>query len=106
MRVKLTLQSAEGERDVEVIADRGATVNQLAPLFGAVLADAATVPLFSEGRLLPAQASLGEPGLRSGCVIDIGGNIRRSPSGAAGLQLRVISGPDSGTMIGLLRGCS
>jgi S-DNA-T family DNA segregation ATPase FtsK/SpoIIIE len=104
MRVKLTLRSRDCERDVEVTAEHGATVGQLAPLFGGVLDGAATAPLFSEGRLLSAQASLGGPGLRSGCVITVGASTRHSSPMDAALQLRVVSGPDSGKVVGLPRG--
>ncbi|HST46860.1 FtsK/SpoIIIE domain-containing protein [Jatrophihabitans sp.] len=103
MRVKLTLRSPEDERDVEVIAEGGATAGQLAPLFGGVLG-AATGSLFNDGRLLSAQASLGEPGLRSGCVITMGAGTRRPSPADSALQLRVVSGPDSGRTIGLPRG--
>lgn len=104
MRVKLTLRSAADERDVEVVAEGGATVDQLAPLFADVLGLGSPAPLFSESRLLGMGASLGEPGLRSGCVLTVGAGSRRPAPPGAALQLRVISGPDSGKSIGLPRG--
>jgi len=105
MQVKLTLRSAAGDHDVEVNAERATTLGQLTPLFGAVSRSTATGPWFSRGKLLPATALLGEPGLRSGCVITAGADTERSSwAPDAALQLRVVSGPDSGRTIGLRRG--
>ncbi len=104
MQVKLTLRSSDDERDVAVTAEAGTTMERLAPLLHAVLGGPATGPLFSQGRLLHARAALGEPGLRSGSVLTVGAGTRQAPSAGTALELRVVSGPDSGKVIGLLRG--
>jgi len=104
MRVTLTLRSGERERDIEVSAEAGATVNQLRPLLAGLMSDPVTTALFSAGRPLPPTAALGDAGLRSGCVISLGsGGPRPAPAGSA-LQLRVVGGPDSGQVIALTRG--
>lgn len=104
MQVKLTLRSGDRERDIEVRAPSGTTVSQLAPLFGELMEGPGVSSLTSGGRRLPPGALLGEPGLRSGCVINLGGNGIRSSSTGSALQLRVVSGPDSGHVIALPRG--
>ena len=104
MRVTLTLRSGERERDIEVVAETGATVGQLRPLFGELMSALGTTALFSGGRPLPSTALLGDAGLRSGCVIAIGGDGARSPSAGSALQLRVVGGPDSGQVVALPRG--
>ena len=98
------MRSTAGKHDVEVIADNGATLEQLVPLFADALGLAAPVPLFSESRLLSTEASLGEPGLRSGCLLTVGAGLRSPAPPRTALQLRVVSGPDSGESIGLPRG--
>jgi S-DNA-T family DNA segregation ATPase FtsK/SpoIIIE len=104
MQVTVTLRSGDRERDIEVAAEGGATVEQLRPLFGDVMSDPSTTALFSAGRPLPPTALLGDPGLRSGCVITMAAGGTRPPPAGSALQLRVVSGPDSGQLIALPRG--
>lgn len=104
MQVTLTLRSGERERDVEITARAGTTVTQLAPLFGTLMSDPRTVSLFSGERLLPPHALLGDAGLRSGGVISVAADRPRISSAGSALQLRVISGPDSGHILALSRG--
>ena len=104
MRVTLTLRAGERERDIEVTAERGATVRQLHPLFGALMSDVESTTLFSGGRPIPPTALLGDAGLRSGCVIALGGGGTRPRSAGSALQLRVVGGPDSGQVVALPRG--
>ncbi|MEO7260545.1 MAG: FtsK/SpoIIIE domain-containing protein [Jatrophihabitantaceae bacterium] len=104
MRVKLTLRSGDRERDIEVLARTGATVRQLAPIFGELMGDRAATTLSSGGRPLSPSLLLGDPGLRSGCVIALGGSGARSSLAGSALQLRVVGGPDSGQLIALPRG--
>ncbi|HEV2888151.1 MAG TPA: FtsK/SpoIIIE domain-containing protein [Jatrophihabitans sp.] len=104
MHVKLTLRSGDRERDVEVVAEGGADVRQLAPLLQEVMAASPATPLFSGGRLLSPELLLGDRGLRSGCLITMGGSATRSSLAGSALQLRVVGGPDSGLVIGLPRG--
>lgn len=60
--------------------------------------------IFSAGRVLAADALLGDAGLRSGDVLMLGcGSERRHPSTAM-LQLRVVGGPDCGHVVALSRG--
>jgi S-DNA-T family DNA segregation ATPase FtsK/SpoIIIE len=105
MRVKLTLRAGDRERDIEVRAPGGTTVEQLVPLFGELMEDPAACSMTSSGGgpLRPG-ALLGGPGLRSGCVITLGGSGIRSSSAGSALQLRVVGGPDSGHVIALPRG--
>jgi DNA segregation ATPase FtsK/SpoIIIE, S-DNA-T family len=105
MRVTMTLRAEEFERDIEVVADGGAVVGQLMPLFAEVMTAATVCPLFSGGEPLPERAMLGESGLRSGCVITLGGNALRTSLAGSALQLQVVGGPDSGKAIGLSLGC-
>ncbi|HEY0165918.1 MAG TPA: FtsK/SpoIIIE domain-containing protein [Jatrophihabitans sp.] len=104
MRVKLTLRSRDGERDIEIRAQSGTTARQLAPLFAALAGDSAVTALASGGRPLPEEALLGGPGLRSGCVITLGASGMRACSAGSALQLRVVGGPDSGQLRALSRG--
>ncbi|MDQ1720468.1 MAG: segregation ATPase FtsK/SpoIIIE, family, partial [Pseudonocardiales bacterium] len=87
-----------------MVAQAGATVRQLAPLFADVMADRAAAALSSGGRPLSPEALLGDAGLRSGCVIALGGSAERSSLAGSAVQLRVIGGPDSGQLIALPRG--
>lgn len=105
MRVTVTLRSGDRERDVEVQAEVGASVEQLRPLFADLMAEDGAATLFSAGRPLSPTALLGDPGLRSGCMITMGvaGRARPSPV-CSTLQLRVVGGPDSGQLIALPRG--
>jgi S-DNA-T family DNA segregation ATPase FtsK/SpoIIIE len=105
MRVTLTLRSGDRERDIEVVAEPGATVGQLRPLLADLTSDRTTTTLFSGGRPLSPSALLGGTGLRSGCVIAVSAGGSRSASTGSTLQLRVIGGPDSGHVIALPRGC-
>src|SRR3978361_1748602 len=59
MRVKLTLRSVAGERDIELDSLNGATVSELAPLLGSAVLAGAGTSLFSGGRPLSATAMLG-----------------------------------------------
>jgi S-DNA-T family DNA segregation ATPase FtsK/SpoIIIE len=104
MQVTVTLRSADRERDIEVAAEGGATVEQLRPLFADLMSEPSTAALFSAGRPLPPAAVLGDPGLRSGCVITMAAGGTRPPPAGSALQLRVVSGPDSGQLIALPRG--
>ncbi len=104
MRVTMTLRTEAFERDVEVVADGAATAGQLAPLFAELMTATTADQLSSEGEPLPEQARLGEHGLRSGCVITLGGAAKRRSLAGSALQLRVVGGPDSGKAIGLSRG--
>ncbi|MEO6504081.1 MAG: FtsK/SpoIIIE domain-containing protein [Jatrophihabitantaceae bacterium] len=104
MRVKLTLRSGDREYDIEVRAPSGTTASQLAPVFGELMDDLAGSALVSGGRPLPPRALLGDPGLRSGCVLTMGGSGVRAAAAGSALQLRVVGGPDSGQLIALARG--
>jgi S-DNA-T family DNA segregation ATPase FtsK/SpoIIIE len=104
MQVKLTLRAEGRERDIEVRAPSGTTASQLAPLFGTVIEVPAAASWATGGRPLPPQSLLGDRGLRSGCVLEVGGSGTRSALAGSALQLRVIGGPDSGQVIALPRG--
>ena len=104
MRVTLTLRSGDRERDIEVVAEPGATVGQLRPLLGALTPDPGTTTLFAEGRPLSPSAMLGDAGLRSGCMIALGAGGTRPAATGSAVQLRVVGGPDSGQLIALSRG--
>lgn len=103
MQVTLTVQRPDTEPlDVRISADRAVTVPELATLLSPSRHPAR--PLFSDGTLLPVRARLGDPGLRNGCRLTLGGTADRAPAAQSVLWLKVTAGPDCGRVIPLHRG--
>lgn len=104
MQVKLTVRTADRERDVEITSRTEVAAQQLVPVLANLMDAAADSPASGDGQPLPPGAMLGDPGLRSGCVLTLGAGGRRSSVAGSALQLRVIAGPDCGQMLALTRG--
>lgn len=101
MQVTLTInRSGSDSVDVRITANRPLEVPELMALLG----EAPAEPLFSGSTLLPAQARLGDPGLRHGCTLFVGSAAERRPDTHSVLWLKVSSGPDCGRVIPLHRG--
>jgi DNA segregation ATPase FtsK/SpoIIIE, S-DNA-T family len=104
MQVTLTVHRPGTEPlDVRITAHRPVTVPELTTLLACSPRDAAR-PLFGDGALLPARARLGDPGLRNGCLLTLGGSADRVPAAQSVLWLKVTAGPDCGRVIPLYRG--
>jgi S-DNA-T family DNA segregation ATPase FtsK/SpoIIIE len=104
MQLTVTIRADAGfESDVRVDAPFGTTVAELLPAL-ADLTGTASSRITSNGQPILDSASLGGPGLRSGCVLGVGlGGQRRSPARSV-LQLRVTGGPVAGQVVALARG--
>jgi len=101
MRVVLILTGGRHPgSEVAIEADHPPTIGQLRSVLPADLVGGGK-PLYSATRLLPDHARLGEPDLRSGGRLS---SVRRSPSPASALTLRVVAGPDCGWWVPLHRG--
>ncbi len=90
--------------DLAIRADTAVTVAELRPALHALLGLPAEFAIRSAGRRLGDDTTLGGPGLRAGCLLELGtvGDERQALSSA--LQLRVISGPDCGQVMPLQQG--
>ncbi|MGX7679206.1 FtsK/SpoIIIE domain-containing protein [Jatrophihabitans sp. DSM 45814] len=109
MRLPLTLQTrnrdgVDLEVDVEIVAGVETTLADLSDRFSTVLGTPASTFVSGSGRPLPADALIGGPHLRAGCIVAVGGNGRQRRPTPSVLQLRVVGGPDSGHAVALDRG--
>lgn len=101
MRVVLILDTGRHpSSQVAIQADHPPTIAQLRSVLPADLVTAGK-PLYSATRLLPDDARLGEPDLRSGSRLS---SVRRAQPLATALTLRVVAGPDCGWSVPLHRG--
>ncbi len=118
MQLMVTLRPADApSRDVELRVPSGTVVGDVADL----LHDAAGVdaspasPAGDPGRsvrtglwigsqALPADADLARVGLRSGCLLGVGGPTPRRLRAQEAVRLHVVSGPDAGLVEPIARG--
>ncbi len=118
MQLMVTLRPADApSRDVELRVPSGTVVGDVADL----LHDAAGVDaspaspagdpgrsirtgLWIGSRALPADAELAGVGLRSGCLLGVGGPTPRRPRAQEAVRLHVVSGPDAGRVEPIARG--
>lgn len=103
VQLQFTVDIRGDRHDVALAAPDSATVADIAPALRAATGAAPDVPLWSSGRLLAADCSITEAGVRTGSLLGLGG-----PSGervrAAVLELHVVAGPDAGRVSALDRG--
>ncbi|HEX2904169.1 MAG TPA: FtsK/SpoIIIE domain-containing protein [Jatrophihabitans sp.] len=103
MRINLTLVDGQGsECDIAVQSRRPAPWQRVLERLRELGLIPTEAQLFTSGGLVGDRAMLGEPGLRSGCVLR---TVRPAmQSDPTGVLLRVESGPDSGKSYALSRG--
>ncbi|HEY2044748.1 MAG TPA: FtsK/SpoIIIE domain-containing protein [Jatrophihabitans sp.] len=105
MQVHLTVRTSEGiDADIEIDAAATTSAAELRPLLTEFTGHPASATIATPDGPLPADRTLGGPGLRSGAVLTIGAAGRRSGPGTSLLQLRVVGGPDVGLIRSLQRG--
>jgi len=90
--------------DLAVRADTAVTVAELRPALNTLLALPAEAMIRSAGKRLGDDTTLGSPGLRSGCLLELGTVGNETHTTVSGLQLRVVSGPDCGQVLPLRQG--
>ena len=104
MQVTVTLADEQvGSRDVLISAHRRVGIREIARFLRPGDEAGSCRAILSHGRVLSERARLGDPGLRSGCVLAIGSSADRRDQPSV-LQLNVVSGPDCGAVIPLHRG--
>ena len=90
--------------DLAVSADQNCTVADLRPALAELFEQPPDTAICHEGRPLSDHLRMGDPGLRSGCLLTLGPSGGRIDVDTSVLQLRVLSGPDCGQILPLRRG--
>ena len=108
MQTRLTLRLRGGRtHDVEVNAPLGTSLGVVASLLRTAIgsgSDLGGLGFWSGSRALLDHEHFGGPGLRSGCVIGVGGPAPRSARPPGAIHLQVVGGPDAGRVEPVSRG--
>ncbi|MCU1659613.1 MAG: putative cell division-related protein [Pseudonocardiales bacterium] len=105
MRIDLTVRDQDGlDRDVAVTAPEGAVFGDVVSELADLCAAPAGATWWLGAQQLTNLTTLAASTLRSGAIVSIGTHSRGAATRDPALRLLVVSGPDSGQIIGLPRG--
>jgi S-DNA-T family DNA segregation ATPase FtsK/SpoIIIE len=102
MLTRLTVRTEHGEKDFDINAPAGSTLDEVRSELGLGVDSAKRV--YSGSVELKGHAALGGPGLRTGDLLELGLPTTREDVSRAVLRIHVVGGPDSGAIRALVRG--